>query len=128
MSDTTPPTSASPPSASPPPHAHHVSDEVKAQAKGFLGSLMDFSFESFVTPKIIKVLYALMLLGVALSALMFLVTSFAAGVAGVVIGLIAAPIMLALGIVFCRVYVEIIMLAFKILETLQRIESKQPPR
>ena len=34
-----------------------------------MGSILDFSFENFVTPKIIKVVYFLMLAGVALSAL-----------------------------------------------------------
>lgn len=123
MSDTVSP---SPPPPSPPgPPGPHLNEQIKVQAKGFAGSLLDFSFEHFVTPTIIKVIYGLMLLGVALGALMFLVTSIAAGSAvGVLIGLIGAAIMLVLGAVFARVYVEIIMLAFKILETLQRIESK----
>ena len=123
MSDTSP--LSSPPSspAAPPPHGPHLGDEVKAQARGFIGSLLDFSFQSFVTPKIIKLVYFLILIGVALGALIFLVTSFAAGGVGIVIGIIGAPIMLLLGAVIGRVYVEIIMLAFKILETLQRIEA-----
>jgi len=102
-----------------------VPPEVKEQAKGLLGSLLDFRFESFVTPKIIKVIYFLMLLGVAVSSLLFLITSISSGVIGLVIGLVGAPILLVIGAVLARVYVEIIMLAFKMLETLQRIEAKR---
>jgi hypothetical protein len=32
-------------------------DAKKAEAKGFLKSLIDFSFESFVSPRVLKVLY-----------------------------------------------------------------------
>src|SRR5438270_11238204 len=37
-------------------------------AKGFLGSLFDFGFTSFVTPKIIKVLYVLIMIGTVITA------------------------------------------------------------
>jgi hypothetical protein len=109
----------------PPQSAAQVTDEVKAQAQGFVGSILDFSFESFVTPKIIKLVYFIMLAGVALAAFAFLVGNILRGGLGAIIGLIGAPIVLVLGAVLARVYVEIVMLAFKILETLQRIESKE---
>lgn len=109
-----------------PPSTPPLTNEVSSQAQGFMGAILDFSFESFVTPKIIKVVYFLMLAGVALSALVFFLTSlFKGGVVGVFTGLIGAPLMLVLGAVAARVYVEIVMLAFKMLETLQRIEAKQ---
>ena len=109
----------------PPPSATQVADDVKAEAKGLLGSILDFSFNSFVTPKIIKLFYFLMLAGTALGALSFLAMNLFRGGSGVIVGLIGAPIMLILGAVMARVYEEIIMLAFKMLETLQKIESKQ---
>ncbi len=103
-----------------------IANEVNNEAKGFFASLTDFSFESFVTPKIIKLVYFLILIGVSFSALAFLVSSaMTKGAVGFIIGLIGAPIILILGAVMGRVYVEIIMLAFKILQTLQRIEAKQ---
>ena len=96
-----------------------------AQAKGFIGSIFDFSFESFVTPKIVKLVYFLMLVGVAIGSLFMLVSGLYQGGTSAVIALIGAPIMLILGAVISRVYVELVMLAFKMLETLQKIESKQ---
>jgi hypothetical protein len=112
-----------PPSSSPSPS--RIADDVKAEAKGFVGSILDFTFSSFVTPKIIKLFYFLMLAGVALGSTVFLVANLFRGGSAVLVGLIGAPIMLILGAVLARVYVEIIMLAFKVLETLQKIESKQ---
>jgi hypothetical protein len=109
-----------------PPPAPQISNDVSSQAQGFMGSILDFSFESFVTPKIIKLVYFLMLAGVALSALIFFLSSlFKGGVVGIFAGLIGAPLMLILGAVAARVYVEIVMIAFKVLETLQKIEAKQ---
>ena len=36
------------------------------EAKGFFSSLFDYSFSSFITPKIIKVLYVLLTIAVSL--------------------------------------------------------------
>ena len=108
-----------------PPSASQLANDVSNQAKGFFASLLDFSFESFVTPKIIKVIYFILLIGVALGALGILISAISQGFVAVLISLIVIPIMVVLGAVAIRVYVEIIMLAFKVLETLQRIESKQ---
>jgi len=101
-----------------------IPPDVKAEAKGLLGSILDFRFDSFVTPKIVKAIYCLMLLAVVGNALLFFVTSLTGGLMGVVIGVVGAPILLAVGAVLARVFVELIMLAFKMLETLQRIEAK----
>ncbi|HEY2573951.1 MAG TPA: DUF4282 domain-containing protein [Verrucomicrobiaceae bacterium] len=109
-----------------PPSPAQVTNEVSNQAKGFMGSILDFSFETFVTPQIIKLVYFLMLAGVVLSALVFFLGNLIkGGVVGVFVGLIGGPLILVLGAVGARVYVEIVMLAFKVLETLQRIEAKQ---
>ena len=66
-----------------------------------------------------------MLAGVALGTLGFFIANLFRGGMGVIIALIGAPLVLILGAVGARVYVEIVMLAFKVLETLQKIESKQ---
>ena len=66
-----------------------------------------------------------MLISIAISSLDFLVKSALSGLLGFMIGIIGAPILLAAGIVIARVYVELIMLAFKMLETLKKIEAKQ---
>lgn len=109
------------PSSSP----QQISNEVSAQAKGFMGSILDFSFESFVTPKIAKLVYFLMLVGVVVGSLFVLLGGLLQGGKNALFALIMAPLVLILGAIISRVYVELVMLAFKMLETLQKIESKQ---
>jgi hypothetical protein len=45
--------------------------------KGFLGALFDFSFTSFVTPTIVKFVYILITIGLALGYLLFVIVGFA---------------------------------------------------
>ena len=46
------------------------------EAKNLLGSLFDYSFSSFITPRIIKVLYVLATIGIALWTLLLIVAAF----------------------------------------------------
>jgi len=115
-----------PPSQTPPPSAP-ISDQVKDEARGFFASMMDFSFESFITPKIIKVVYVLALVGVAMYTLGWLGYCVYSHnmITGFFMAVVTTPVVALLGVVLARVYVELIMLAFKILETLKRIEAAQ---
>jgi Domain of unknown function (DUF4282) len=56
---------------------HAVPDDV-ADSKGFLRALFDFGFQSFVTPKVVKVLYVLIMTGTVVSALVFTIVAFKA--------------------------------------------------
>lgn len=122
-----PPSNMDTPPSQTPPSAAPLADQVKDEAKGFFASLTDFSFESFITPRIIKVVYFLALVGVAMYTLGWLGYCFYSHnmVTGFFMAVITTPIVAALGVVLARVYVELIMLAFKVLETLKRIEAKQ---
>lgn len=109
-----------------PPPAAQTKNEVAQEALGLFSSILDFSFEKFVTPKIIRVAYFLMLIGVIIIALIFLGTSLLSfKFTTMLFGIVMTPIILTVGAIAARVYVEVVMLAFKILDTLQRIEAKQ---
>jgi hypothetical protein len=54
-----------------------VPDDV-ADSKGFLRALFHSGFQSFVTPKGVKVLYLLIMIGTVVSALMFTIVAFKA--------------------------------------------------
>ncbi|MGH3264467.1 MAG: DUF4282 domain-containing protein, partial [Trebonia sp.] len=86
--------------------------------KGFIGSLFDFSFSSFVTPRIIKVLYVLFTLWTALLGLIILVIGFrTGGVAGGLFTLIIVePIFLLLTLGIYRVVLEAFMVIFRMYE------------
>lgn len=103
------------------PQTHAITSEPKA-AKGFIGSLLDFSFESFVTPTIIRFLYGLSLFGVAASTIGWI---FTGGFTDFIWHLVVAPVVLVVGAILARVYIELIMVFFKILEMLRRIEANQ---
>lgn len=98
-----------------------LTPEPKA-AKGFVGSLLDFSFESFVTPTLIRFLYGLSLFGVAASTVGWI---FTGGFTDFIWHLVVAPVVLVIGAVLARVGIELIMVFFKILELLRRIEANQ---
>ena len=93
--------------------------------KGFVGSLFDFSFSSFVTPKIIKVLYVLVTIWTALIGLTILIIGFkTGGVAGGLFTLIIIePIFLLLTLGIYRVVLEAFMVIFRIYEETKKIRE-----
>jgi hypothetical protein len=115
-----------PPESNPRPIAQPPSGGV--DRKGFFGSLFDLSFSSFVTTKIIKLLYALQIIG----AVVLLVVGLAAGalkisddsaIAGVGM-MVAAPFGAILMLVLGRVYLELTIVLFRIAEDIGDINTK----
>jgi len=97
-----------------------------AGEKGFIGSLFDFSFSSFVTPKIIKVLYVLFTIWTTLVALILLIVGFrTGGVAGglfMLIVIIPIYVLLTLGVY--RIILEAFMVIFRIYEETKKISER----
>jgi Domain of unknown function (DUF4282) len=93
--------------------------------KGFLGSLFDFSFSSFVTPKIIKVLYVLLALWTGLVAIFILIIGFRTGGVGggLVTLIIVEPIFVLLTLGIYRVVLEAFMVIFRIYEELKQVRA-----
>ena len=97
----------------------------QSSEKGFLGSLFDFSFTSFVTPKIIKVLYVLFTLWTALISLAILVIGFRTGgvAGGLFVLIIVEPIFILLTLGIYRVVLEAFMVVFRIYEETKKIRE-----
>lgn len=96
-----------------------------SENKGFLATIFDLSFSEFVTTKIIKALFILLLIASGLGALGIITAGFASGSAGKVIGsLILAPLAFLLYAIAARVYLEIIMVIFRIAENTQKLADK----
>jgi hypothetical protein len=93
--------------------------------KGFLGSLFDFSFSSFVTPKIIKVLYVLFTLWTALVALIITIIGFKTGGVGggLVVLIVIVPIFVLLTLGIYRVVLEAFMVVFRIYEEMKQLRA-----
>ena len=85
------------------------------EAKGFFGSLFDYSFSSYITPKIIRVLYILATILIALDTLAFILITFkASSTLGVLSLLILAPIGFVIAMIFARVGLEVLSAFFRI--------------
>jgi hypothetical protein len=94
--------------------------------KGFIGSLFDFSFDSFVTPKIIKVLYVLLTAWTLLLGLIFLIVGFKQGGlgGGLAVLIIVEPIFILLTLGVYRVLLEAFMVIFRIHEDTKKIRKE----
>jgi uncharacterized membrane protein len=98
----------------------------KGDGKGFIGSLFDFSFTSFVTPKIIKVLYVLVTAWTVIWALIFLRYGFKyGGAAGGFFTLIVVdPILILLTLGAYRMVLELFMVVHRMHEDLKAIRDR----
>lgn len=98
------------------------------QSKGFFSSLFDIDFNSLITPKLIKVLYVLIMVVIAIGALIWVVIAFAADTGfGVLTLLVLAPLGALIYLIFARVYLELIIVIFKIRESLDGMAGAIAP-
>lgn len=96
-----------------------------AEPKGFLGALFDFSFTSFVTPKVVKVLYVLIVVVVGLSALGFALSVLATSVGlGLIVLLIGAPLYFLVVTALYRITLEFFMVVFRMAQDIRAIRER----
>jgi hypothetical protein len=88
--------------------------DAEAEAKSFFSKLFDFSFNSFITMSIIKWIFILALIGQGIVTIIFIVGGFAGGVLAGLGALIISPIVFLLLAIITRVYMELIIVAFRI--------------
>ncbi len=90
--------------------------------KGFFRSLFDFSFQSLVTPRIIRILYVISLILIVIGFLSMVIGAvlYQSGVSLVAL-VFLAPIGLFLTIIYVRVVLELIIVIFNISESAQKI-------
>lgn len=82
--------------------------------KSFFGSLFDFSFSSFITPKIIKILFVIGLILVVILTLFYIILAFVSHIAFGVVVLILSPIIFLLYMLAVRIYLELLIVIFRI--------------
>jgi hypothetical protein len=97
--------------------------------RGLISSLFDFSFSHFITPKIQKFLYGLLLIASGIAGLAAFVTMFGMGsgffgkVGGLIGGVIVGPLVFLLLAMYFRVMMEILIVVFKAVEHLADISA-----
>lgn len=103
--------------------------DYRSQGEGFLKSLFDVSMKEMITPKIIRILYIIGLIGIGLGVLGSLVAAIVAastaGIGALLVSLITIPIGALLAVIFLRVYLELIILLFNIYDQLKEIRANQ---
>lgn len=123
-----------------------TADMETGRKKGFFGTLFDLSFRHFVTGRVVSALYVISLVFVVLNALFTagylsaLLGAFLAAVSqssamgwlgGVLLFLVAAPLLTLASIVYVRVLLEIVVVLFRISENTaemaRRLGVPQPP-
>jgi hypothetical protein len=99
--------------------------------KGFFSTLFDLSFSEFITTKLIKILYILLLILVAIGFVVAffgsLITMFSRGgfVQGL-LGIVLVPIGALIYIILARMWMELIIVVFRIAEnTTELVRLKQ---
>ena len=84
------------------------------EAKGFFASLFDFGFTSFITLKILRVLYGVLVVLILLTGVGFFVALISQGGAYIAIAIIIVPIVTLIDLVWMRVFMEMVALFFRI--------------
>ena len=84
--------------------------------KGFFGGLFDLSFTNFVTIRIIKVLFVLAIILSGVFAMGILVVGLAGGAGSGALAFIVAPIAFFLYVLGARIWLEVIIVLFRIAE------------
>lgn len=84
--------------------------------KGFFGALFDLSFNSMITVRIVQLLYVLSLVMIGLIVLAIFIAAADDSSASAVIVLILSPFIFIITAIFARVYLETLIVLFKIAE------------
>ena len=95
--------------------------DVSASDLRLFDALKDVSFTEFITLKLIKFLYILGLLGIAIGVLLMVLGAFSQGFVTGLGALMLGAIGALLAVVFLRVYLEIIAVVFRIASNTARI-------
>jgi hypothetical protein len=85
-----------------------------SEPRGFFESLMDTRFNNLITPMLIRFLYVVSMIVLAIGAIIVIVAGFANGAGRGVLTLILAPIGAVIYLIVIRLYLELIIVIFKI--------------
>ena len=101
----------------------------QAAGTGFLGALFDFGFTSLVTPKVIRVLYVLIMIGTVVSALALTITMFkVSATLGILTLVFGAPLFVLIVLAIYRVILEFFMVAYRIADDIRALRERGDTR
>jgi hypothetical protein len=98
---------------------------VSGSSAGFLNALFDFSFTSFVTPKVIKILYILIMILTGLGAAGFIASAFSLSLGfGLIALFILAPLFFLITIALYRIVLEFFIVVFRMSEDIRTLRDR----
>jgi hypothetical protein len=96
--------------------------------RGFLESLMDTRFDSLITPKLIRFLYVVAMIILAIGTIIVIVAAFADKVGSGILALILAPLGALIYLIVIRLWLELIVVTFKIRDAAERVAENTSRR
>ncbi len=93
--------------------------------KGFFGALFDISFSEFITVRLIKVLFVIAIIGSAIGAVTILIGGIASGGGAAFLSIIMAPIAFFLYVLMARVWLELILVMFRISDNVDKLAEQK---
>lgn len=88
---------------------------------GFFEALMDTKFDRLITPSLIRFLYVVAMIVLAIGALIAIIAGFAESAGTGIVLLILAPIFALIYLIVTRLWLELIVVAFKIREAAEEV-------
>ena len=91
-----------------------------------LAGVFDFSFEKFITPSIVKIVYIVVMVMAGLMWLTLTISGLSAGgFGGLLGGLIFGGLAAVLMVLFYRIFLELTMILFRIHDNTEKLANKQ---
>ena len=101
----------------------YVEQQVMPRENGLIENLLDFSFQRFVTPRMLKMLYSVHLLIGLVAAVWFVFSGFQTSPANGLLALIIGFAAMLLWIVYCRIVVELLAGIFRAVQVITNSQA-----
>jgi len=94
-----------------------------AVKEGFFSSLFDFNFDKLITIRVMRFLYTLFVFGAGVWGLLWLWSGIRRGGGDAAFALVVGGVGFLLATVIVRIYLEVVVVLFRILENVQNINT-----
>lgn len=94
------------------------------EVRTMLSILTDLSFKRFVTPRLVRLIYFISLIGAALSAIAWMVSGFKTGVFYGLFTIVTGPVAFFIYMLAARVMLEFMLAVFRIAENTEKLRDK----
>ncbi|BDZ43203.1 hypothetical protein GCM10025865_25020 [Paraoerskovia sediminicola] len=108
--------------------AGQLGNDLQGDAKGLFGSLFDFSFTNYVTPKVVRIVYVIGIVLIALVWVIGVITAFTQSIWGGLLALLIGPIFALLYLIMFRILLEFYVAIVATAETVQKYAHRDGVR